>query len=168
MRLRRFEVIAAGAAIALLALMFLPWYDATYTGGRQIPYGGLGRSAWDALDLIAPLLALIAVLVLGLVAARLLRPGWAPAIVPGAAIAVLGALAAILVLMRVVFPPDLDSLVGVEFEVSPSLAAFLALAAALALAVGGYRAMRTEGSSFAAVAEELSPRPRERPASRRR
>lgn len=166
-RLRRGEALAAGSAIALLVLMFFPWYDLEFNRGLLLKLVGSGRTAWEALDVIAPLLALSSLLVLGLVLARLLRPGWRPAIVPGAATAVLGALAAALVLYRILVTPDLDGLAGLEFEVAPGLAAFLGLAAALGIAVGGYRAMREEGSSFAAVADALQPR-RARPASRKR
>jgi len=166
--LRRDEAIAGFAAIALFVLLFLPWYDIGLTGSElSYPDGGVGRTAWEALDVAAPLLALACVCVLALVLARALRRDWNPAISPGAAVAVLGGLATLTVLFRVLAPPDLEGLIGVEFDVSPNLVAFLALVAALGIAVGGYRAMRAEGSSFAAVADSLQPR-RERPASRKR
>lgn len=168
-RLRRDEAIAGFSAVALFVLLFFPWYDIALTDSAlSYPAGADSeRTAWEALDLIAPLLALACLVTLGLLLARLLRPGWKPAIATGAAIAVLGGLAALLLLFRLLVPPQLDGLVGVDFEAVPNLAAFLALAAALGIAVGGYRAMRAEGSSFAAVADSLQP-PRERPASRKR
>jgi hypothetical protein len=167
-RPRREETIAALAAIVLFVLLFFPWYDISLTGSElSYPGGGVGRTAWEALDLIAPLLALACAVTLALVLARVLRPQWKPAISLGAAIAVAGGIASVLLLFRVVIPPDLDGLIGVEFDVTPNLGAFLALAAALGIAVGGYRTMRAEGSSFAAVADSLQPR-RERPASRKR
>jgi hypothetical protein len=168
-RLRLDEAIAAGSAIALFVLLFLPWYGVTLAGSQlALPdASAVDRTAWQALDLIAPLLALASAATLALVIARLLKPGWRPAIAPGAAIAVVGGLASLLVLFRVLVPPDLDTLIGVDFEVGPSLCALLGLAAALGIAAGGYRAMRAEGSSFAAVADSLQPR-RARPASRKR
>jgi len=168
-RPRREEAIAALAAIALLVLLFLPWYDVGNAESKlALPdAAGAEQSAWEALEVIAPLLALACLAVLALVAARALRPRWQPAITPGAALAVLGGFATLLVLLRVALPPDLEGLVGIEYEATPTLPAFLGLAAALGIAVGGYRAMRAEGSSFAAVADSLQPR-RARPASRRR
>lgn len=169
LRPRRDEAIAALAAIALFVLLFVPWYDLDNAESQLSLPGASGdaQSAWEALDLLSPLLALVSVLSLALVLAHTLKPGWKPAISPGAAVAVLGGLATLLVLVRVVFPPDLDGLVGVEVEATPTLGAFLGLAAAFAIGAGGYRAMRAEGSSFAAVADSLQPR-RERPASRKR
>lgn len=168
-RLRPGEAIAAISALALFALLFFPWYDVSNAESKlSLPGGaGAGQSAWEALELVAPLLALACVLSLGLVAARLLRPGWKPAISPSAGIAVLGGLAALLVLARIGFPPDLDGLVGIEYAATPTLAAFLSLAAAVGIAFGGYRAMRAEGGSFAAVADSLQPR-RAQSASRKR
>lgn len=167
LRLRPGEALAAVGAIALFVLLFFPWYAASNSESRLSLPEGAESTAWDALSVIAPLLALVCVLALGIVLARLLRPAWSPVIAPGAAIAVLGGLAVLLVLFRIGVPPDRDGLVGIQYEVNPSLGAFLALVAALAVAIGGYRSMRAEGSSFGAVADALQPR-RARPASRKR
>lgn len=166
-RPRRDEAIAAAAALALFVLLFFPWYDVTNAESKLSLPEASDATAWEALELVAPLLALACALTLAAVLVRLLRPGWRPAISPGAMIAVLGGLATLLVLFRIGAPPDADGLVGIEYEATPSLAAFLALAAAFGIAVGGYRSMRAEGSSFAAVADSLQP-PRARPASRKR
>lgn len=168
-RLRRGEAIAGVSAIALLVLTFFPWYDVGLTGGQLSPSdaSAVGRTAWETLEVGAPLNALVAALTVAIVLARLFRPEWKPAIAPGAAVAVLGGLATLGILFRVLFPPDLGELGGIAYEASASLAAFLALAAALGVAYGGYRAMREEGSSFAAVADSLQPR-REPRASRKR
>lgn len=160
-RLRRDEAIAAVSALALFVLLFFPWYDLGNAESKLSLPESPERSAWEALDVIAPLLALACAASLGLLAARLLRPGWKPAISPGAGVAVLGGLATLLVLVRLVVPPDLDGLVGITYDATPALAAFLGLAAAFGIAVGGYRAMRAEGSSFAAVADSLQPEPRQ-------
>lgn len=143
-------------------LLFLPWYDLGNAESKLSLPESPERSAWEALDLIAPLLAIVCVVSLGLLVLRRLRPGWKPAISPGAAVAVLGGLATLLVLIRVVAPPDLDGLVGIEYDATPALAAFLGLATACGIAVGGYRTMRAEGSSFAAVSDALRPEPRQR------
>jgi hypothetical protein len=161
-RLRRDEAIAGGSAIALFVLLFFPWYDQTNAESKLSLPEASDATAWAALELVAPLLALACVLTLAAVLARLLRLGWRPVISPGAMIAVLGGLATLLVLFRIGAPPDPDGLVGIEYEATPSLAAFLGLAAALGIAVGGYRSMRAEGSSFAAVADSLKTESRQR------
>jgi hypothetical protein len=161
------EAISAGAAVALFVLLFFPWYDFQQTGSLLNLLIVPGRSAWDSLELVAPLLALLSVLVLVLVLVRWLRPSWRPAITPGATIAVLGGIASLLVLFRILVPPDFGELDGLDIDVVRSVASFLGLAAALGITVGGYRTMRAEGSSFAAVADSLQPR-RGQPASRKR
>lgn len=161
-RPRRDEAIAAAAAIALFVLLFFPWYDLTNAESKLSLPEASDATAWEALDLVAPLLALLCALTLAAVLVRLLRPAWKPAISPGATVAVLGGIATSLVLVRIGAPPDPDGLVGIEYEATPSLAAFLALAAAFGIAVGGYRSMRAEGSSFAAVADSLKTEPRQR------
>ena len=157
-RLRRGEAIAAIAALALFGLMFVSWYGSEVSGqvGR-IDFEGAGGSgsAWQALELIP--LVLMATIVVAVGAALLRASGstWRPAIPAGAAVAVLGGLSTLLVAFRIVFPPDFGTLGGVSVEATLKLGAFLGLIAAAGIAYGGYRAMREEGSSFAAVADGL-------------
>lgn len=62
----------------------------------------------------------------------------------------LGALAACLILIQIISPPDLGSEVkGFTFEVALKAGIFLSLAAACGIAYGGGRAMREEGVSWA-------------------
>lgn len=167
LRLRPSEALAAASAVALFVLLFLPWYEVSNAESKLSLPESAERTAWEALEVGAPLTALVCALVLGIVLVHLFRPGWKPAIAPGAAVAVLGGVCTLGVLGRIGFPPDIDGLVGIAYEATPTLAAFFGLAAAFGIAVGGYRAMRAEGSSFAAVADSLQPR-RARPASRKR
>lgn len=148
--------------------MFSAWYGSEVSGQvAEIEFEGTGGSAWQALDWIPLLLTLTVVAAIGAAALRVAGAGWKPAVPPNAAVAVLGGLATLLVLFRILVPPDFGTLGGVEIEATLRLPVFLAFAAAFAVAYGGYRAMREEGSSFAAVAESLQPR-RGKPASRRR
>jgi len=165
--LRRGEAIAGLSAAILFGAMFFPWYDVTVVSSTlQLIILDIGRNAWQTLGAIPVLLALVAAAAFGVMLLRVLRPEWKPAISPGAIVAVLGGLAALLILFRLVVPPSI-SVSGLELEVTPGLAAFVGLAAAFGIAYGGYRAMREAGSSFEAVADSLQPR-RARPASRRR
>ncbi len=166
-RLRIGEAIYLVAAILLFVLMFLTWWEIGIgheTGGGldAISLFDHGQSAWEALEVIPLFLMLAIVVAVGSALLRLGGSGWKPAVPPGAAVAVLGALAALLILIRIISPPSLapNELVGVEYPVSVQLPAFLALAAALGIAYGGWRAMADEGVSFASVGKGLeSPRP---------
>jgi hypothetical protein len=169
-RLRRGELIATVSGLLLFAFMFLSWYGSEVSGqAGEIRFDGAGAggSAWQTLDLISLWLMLTVAVTVGAALLRVAGSGWKPAITPAAAVTVLGGVSVLLVLFRILVPPSFGALGGVEVEATLHLGAFLGLAAALGVAYGGYRAMREEGSSFAAVADSLQPR-RERPASRRR
>jgi hypothetical protein len=157
-RLRAAEVIAGASALVLLVVMFLPWYDLEYTSSfLDLVVVNAGRNGWQALDLIALFVALAIAAALAVVGLRVLGSPWKPLIAPGAAVAVLGGLATLLVLFRILVPPSLG-LEELSFDVTPGLPAFIGLAAAFGVAFGGYRAMGQEGTSFAGVADRLSPR----------
>lgn len=170
-RLRPGEAIAAGSAIGLLVVSFVDWYGSEVSGqAARIKLGGgagAGGSAWQSLDVLPWFLLLASLVALGAAALALRGSHWRPAIPTSAAVAVLGGLATLWVLLRILFPPDFGDLGGVPVNASVELGAWLGLAAAAGVAYGGYRAMGERGTSFSDVADRLSP-PRERPASRRR
>ncbi|HVV89442.1 MAG TPA: hypothetical protein VHB53_03000, partial [Solirubrobacterales bacterium] len=93
----------------------------------------------------------------------LLRLGgsdWKPVIPPGAAVCVLGGLAALLILIRIISPPGPEGAFSeLAFATTLKLPVFLALAAALGIAYGGWRTMGEEGSSFASIAKRLESPP---------
>lgn len=156
-RLRRGETIAALSALLLFGLMFATWYGSEVSGQvSEIEGAGAGGSAWQTLDLIPLFLMLAITVAVGALLLRLFGSDWKPAIPPGAAVALLGGLATLLVLFRILVPPGFDTLGGVEVEATLKLGAFLGLAASFGIAYGGYRAMGEEGTSFAAVADGLA------------
>jgi hypothetical protein len=170
-RLRRGEVIYLVAAVLLFVLMFFKWYGVeAVQESNLLPFINLfdkGGSAWQTLEVI-PIFLMLAIAVA--VGAALLRIGgsdWKPVIPPGAAVCVLGALAALLILIKILSPPDLGFKgEGIVAETTLEPPVFLALAAALGIAYGGWRAMRDEGTSFAGVAKKLES-PDRRPARRK-
>lgn len=167
-RLRRGEAIAAGFALALFILMFAGWYGSEVVGQvAEIEFDWTGGSAWQALDWIPVFLTLTVAVAIGAAVLRVAGSDWKPVVPLNAAVAVLGGLATLSVLFRILVPPDFGTLGGVDVEATLRLPVFLALGAAFGVAYGGYSAMREEESSFAAVAESLQPR-RGKPASRRR
>jgi hypothetical protein len=165
-RLRSGETIGLVSAVLLFVLMFLDWWEiGTGTEPGSLVAVSLfdrGQNAWQALEVIPLFLMLAIVVAIGAALLRVLGSDWKPAIPPGAAVFLLGLLAALLILIRMISPPELapSGLEGAQFDTSLQLPIFLALVAALGIAYGGRRAMGQEGTSFAGIAKRLeSPRP---------
>ena len=161
--LRTGEAIYLVAAVLLFVLMFFTWYGVTtvsepgqFTG--ELTLFAHGGNAWQTLEVL-PLLTMLTIAVaIGAALLRLSGSDWKPAIPPAVAVCVLGLLAALGILGRMISPPDLGG-EGIGYSVNLELGIFLALAAALGIAYGGWRAMADEGTSFGAVAKRLeSPR----------
>jgi hypothetical protein len=149
-RLGHGEAIAALAGLALIVVMFLPWWSTpeTVEGVPLADTPGLGErhSAWEAAsfnDIIWFVTGLAAV-VLGLLAATQTRPDLP---IAGSAIVTgLGLLSLVLIVVRLIDPPGA---LGREYGV------WLGLIAILGIVYGGWRAMQDEGS--ARVAGQSSP-----------
>ena len=154
-RLRAGERVAIVSALALLAFSFLDWYGAEPSGEAHF-HTEAGGSAWQVLGLVPAVLAITVVVTLAAAALRLGGSDWRPQVPLSAAAAALGGLTALLILLRIVFPPDLGSVGGIQLDATLSLGVFLALLAACGVAYGGYRAMGEEGDSFESIAERLS------------
>src|SRR5438034_11609302 len=137
--LRAGEVIAASAGAALLLAMFLPWYG---LGGEVAAFASrLGVSttanAWRAFGGIDLVLFLAAVAAVGLPLARAARWPLALRGPVGAPLAAIGAVAALLVLARIVDPPG--SGLTLKFG------AILGLLSAAGILAGGLALLREEG-----------------------
>lgn len=164
-RLRAGEAIALVGAILLFVLMFFDWFGIGIHGNDvsgELSFFDRGEDAWEALEVIPLFLMPAIVVAVGAAFLRLSGSDWKPAIPPSAAVCVLGLLAALLILIRMISPPEIGpaALQGVDFDTTLGLPIFLALAAALGIAYGGWRAMGQEGTSFAGIAKRLeSPRP---------
>lgn len=162
-RLNRGEAIALIAAILLFVVMFFSWYGSEVSGQvGTIDFGsgaGAGGSAWATLEGVSLILMLTIAVTVGAALLRLLGSKWEPAIPPSAAVAVLGGLSFLLILLRIVFPPDFGALGGVAVSATPELGIFLGLVAAAGIAYGGYRAMGLRGTAFAKIADALAKKP---------
>jgi hypothetical protein len=172
-RLRTGEAIYLAAAILLFVLMFLDWYGVKGVNSAE-PLGGVvtssvGGNAWQALEVIPLFLMLAIVVAVGGALLRLIGSDWKPTIPAAAAVCVLGILAALLIFIRIVSPPGPGDVLEGAFDTTLKLPVSLALAAALGIAYGGWRAMADEGTSFGGVAKRLESPPRpKKPASPRR
>lgn len=144
-RLRRGELIAAGSALALLAIMFLfKWYGLTGAAGVLASRLGLSASAngWHALTIVRWLMLLTIVLALAL--AYLQAKQRAPALPVALSVIVttLGAILVLVLIYRVLInEPGSDALTETK------LGAFLGLLSAIGITYGGYASMREEGLS---------------------
>jgi hypothetical protein len=170
-RLRTGEALYLVAAILLFVLMFVDWYGVQGANNAE-PLGGVitsnaGGNAWQALEVIPLFLMLAIVVAVGSALLRLVGSDWKPAVPPGAAVCVLGLLAAFLIFIRIVSPPGPGEVLEGAFDTTLKLPVFLALAAALGIAYGGWRAMADEGTSFGGVAKRLESPRRPEPAAKK-
>ena len=79
-----------------------------------------------------------------------------PPVSLNAIVAALGGLAVLLILYRIISPPDFGSFGGVSVDATLKFGIFLGLIAAAGIAYGGYSAMREEGATFGDEADRLS------------
>jgi len=149
-RLNTGEKIAGVSGVLLFIFMFFDWFTASASNGLfSVSVGG---SAWDALEVIPIILMIAIVAAVGVAVIRLTDAVFEPAISMNAVVAVLGAISVLLILYRIISPPDS----GIsEISVDPAVGIFLGLVAAAGITFGGYRAMQEEGVTFGDVGDRL-------------
>ncbi|MGN6276213.1 MAG: hypothetical protein ACTHNP_09845 [Solirubrobacterales bacterium] len=144
------EKIAGVSGVLLFIFMFLDWFSVSVSGGL---FGVVASgNAWDWLDVIPIILLIAIVAAVGVAVVRLTDAIFEPAISMNAVVAVLGAISFLLILYRIISPPDSGFS---EVSVSPAIGIFLGLIAAAGITFGGYRAMQEEGVTFGDVADRL-------------
>jgi hypothetical protein len=127
-RLRDGEWIAGAGGLALLAAMFLHWYGA----------GPFEVTAWQAFDVLDVVLALLALVPLGLAFTQATRTSPSIPVAFSVLTMLVGTLAALLILYRILNQPGPNDLVEVQ------AGAWLGFVAAALIAAGGWRSMRVE------------------------
>ncbi|HET9677334.1 MAG TPA: hypothetical protein VFP21_07520 [Solirubrobacterales bacterium] len=144
------EKIAGVSAILLFIFTFFDWFTVSASNGLvRVSVGG---SAWDALDVIPIILLIAIVAAVGVAVVRLTDADFEPTISMNSVVAILGGISVLLILYRIISPPD-SGFTGVD--VSPALGIFLGLIAAAGITYGGYRAMQEEGASFGEIGDRL-------------
>jgi hypothetical protein len=137
-------MVAAVSGFLLVLFMFLPWF------GFSADFEGVGSSGsvngnfWEVSSFLDVLLFLVGAVAVAAALAQ--AAGAMPANLPapaGTIVLAAGALAVLIVLFRLLLPPDggID-----ELEVSRKIGVFLGLIAAAGVAFGGYTAMNERGS----------------------
>jgi uncharacterized membrane protein len=137
------ETVAGASGLALVVVMFLPWY------GPPDTVAGLAlvsnRNAWEAFSSIDILLFLVAATALGMALARAAGTADSLALI----VAWGGALALGLIVFRLIAPPDPGETRNVP-DLSTKIGVFLGLITAVGITLGGYTAMKErEGRQMA-------------------
>lgn len=145
-KLRTGEKLAGVSGIALFVFLFFKWY------GFDVPEGvpdyladGASASGWQAYTTIVDLfLILTIVAAVGLALLSATQRSVALPVSASVFTAVLGALATLWILFKVFI--DKPGPGGIDL--STKIGAYLGLISALGIAVGGWLAMKDEGTSF--------------------
>ncbi len=146
--LRTGEKIAGASGIALLLIMFIFDWFTVDAGGFSF-----GGNAWDTMDLIRFILLLAALAGIALAVISATQSNVNMPVATSALAAGLGGLGVVLVLLRIISPPDGGA--GDLIDVGRGIGVFLGLIAVGGVAYGGYTAMQEEGTSFSDQADRL-------------
>jgi hypothetical protein len=156
-RLSTGEKIAGGSGVLLFIFMFFDWFKVDVSGGEGLFSLSIGGNAWEAFSTIDIILMIVVIVAVGVAVVRLSDAVFEPPFSLNAAVAILGGIAVLLILYRIIDPPgDTGGVPGVD--ISPAVGIFLGLIAAAGITYGGYRAMQEEGTSFGEIGDNLSNR----------
>ena len=147
--LRTGEKIAGASGVLLILIMFIfDWFTADV--GFGVSFGGNAWEVFGGIDIVLFLAALagIALAVMAASQSQVDMPVALSAITAG-----LGGLATLLVIYRIISPPDGGA--GDLIDVSRSIGVFLGLIAAAGVTYGGWMAMQEEGTSFSGEADRV-------------
>jgi hypothetical protein len=160
-RLSNGEKISGVSAILLYVFMSFDWFGVktTNTSNLLIAFEGSqsGKSAWEALDVISVVLLITIIAALAVAALRLVDAVHGFPVPVNAVVAILGIVSVLLILFRIVDPPNFGSEEipnfggDLQFEGTVQSQIFLALAAAAGIAFGGCLAMWEEGFSLSGL-----------------
>ena len=140
-KVRAGDLLAGLGGIALLVVLFAPWYDflpGVYTGTRTIPDNNTVQSAWEAFSLLDIVLTLTALLGIVQLATTAFERTTAWPVAAEVFLAAIGALVSLWTLIRVINPP------GPNFAADLRWGAWVGLLCVLAVTAGAWWSMRDE------------------------
>jgi hypothetical protein len=149
------EKVSGVAGILLFLIMILFSWFGIEVAGFGSPEGANAFEAFDVIDIVL-LITAIAAVALPLMSATQATVDLPVAL--SAIVALLGAISVILIVFRIISPPDfgIPGSVDVGFgevdtgaDTTREIGVFLGLLAAIGVAAGGWLAMQEEGTSFA-------------------
>lgn len=161
------EIVGIASVAVFFIATFLPWFTVDVSGDTSGVLGGVdfpSANGWDAGFLWSgfPFLLGLAMLALMLV------PKFAPDVtlpdLPPFLPLVLGGLAAVLVLLKLLIGADVNGAgsaeaFGVSIDVSRSFGLFVALLAAIGMAAAGFLNMQAQGGASTAPGGTAPPQP---------
>jgi hypothetical protein len=162
-RLSLGDKIAGASAIALLLIMTIfKWFGLEVESN----VAGFGVSdslnAWKSFSFIDIILLVTCLAALAMVYLRASSTNVDLPVSFSVIVAALGALSTLLILFRLISPPDFETggvdVAGVDINNTREIGAFLGLIAAAALTYGGFRAMEEDGTSFQDAGDRLRDR----------
>ena len=143
-------MIAAAGGLVLLVCMFLPWFDGQRSGRGGAFLAIPTSTGWESFGGVFDILIVVlAAVPIGIAVGRASDALPPLPMEQGALVLLAGAVLFLIVVVRLIDPPDVIDveIPGLELDTSRKPAALLATAAAAAIAVGGYlqRSMRRVG-----------------------
>ncbi len=135
------EMIAAAGGLVLLVCMFVPWFGGERTGRGGALVAVPTTTGWEAFSGVFDILiVLLAAVPIAIAVARANDADLRLPLHEWAAVMLAGAILLLLVVTRLIDPPEVIDVAipGLEIDTSRKLAAFVAAAAAAAIMVGGY------------------------------
>lgn len=143
------EKIAGLSGIALLLIIFVfDWFTADVGFGVNV-----GGNAWDTMEIIRFILVLTALAGIALAVLAATKSNVDLPVAMSAIAAGLGILSVILVLFRIISPPDGGA--GDLVDIGRGIGVWLGLLASAGVAYGAWRAMQDEGTSFGDQADRV-------------
>lgn len=161
-RLGRGEMIAAISAIALLLIMFIfKWFGLSIDTGGLVGVGAsVSANAWQSFGFIDIILFITILVAVGLAVMKANQQSVSLPVAASALTAGLGILSLVLILFRIISPPDFGA-GGVDIagvDTTRKIGVFLGLIATAGVAYGGWLSMQEEGTTFQGQADRLQNR----------
>jgi hypothetical protein len=163
--MRKAEPVAGAGGLLLLVSLFMTWYDGsvetsgTQTAGAIVSVAFSEASGWEVFSVVDVLLALSALVAIAVPLVSAFTRGPAKSIGIAVIASTITPLALLIVVFRILFPPDVEPVVlgsiTARLTLSPGLGAWLSLAGALIAFVGAWMSMRDESTPGAAPPDIL-------------
>ena len=151
------EMVAAAGGVALLVLMFLPWFGGRLSG-IGAPVRVPTRTGWESFGTLFDFLLVVAVAVaVGIAVARTMGALPPLPVEQSQMVLAAGAIAFLIVGFRLLDPPGLIDVAipNLDVDTSRKPAAFLSLGAAAVIAYGGFLQRRERPARTVAESSPL-------------
>jgi hypothetical protein len=158
-RLGTGEKIAGISGIALILIMFIfDWFSVSISGAGGFGFSAsAGGNAWESFGFIDIVLFVTAVAAIALAVTSANATELNAPVALSAVVAGLGVLSVLLVLFRIISPPDFGAPDALDdaIDVSRKIGVFLGLITTIGIAYGGWTAMQEEGTTFGGQADRI-------------